>query len=131
MDVRFCERRSNMKIAVSTTDGRTVCGHLGRCTEFLVYEAEGPQITGMERRRTACLCAHDDDGRGTGHKVAPFHDCQAVITQGMGQGMYVALANAGVIPVITVESDPETAVRQFLSGGLSGACQATCSCGGH
>ncbi len=126
-----------MKIAVSTTDGKTVCGHLGRCSQFLVYEAEGFEIVkkrllktagmGDGRLEGACLEA----GACPGHDVDRFHDCQAVITQGMGQGMYDGLVQAGIIPVLTSETDPEVAVRQFLCGGMTGAYQGNASCGGH
>jgi predicted Fe-Mo cluster-binding NifX family protein len=112
-----------MKIAISTSDGKTICGHLSKCSQFIVYEASGFEIMNKRLIRTAGACVN--------HDVGSFHDCQAVITQGMGQGMYDGLVNAGVIPVLTSETDPEVAVLQFLSGGMTGSYQGNSSCGGH
>jgi predicted Fe-Mo cluster-binding NifX family protein len=112
-----------MKIAVSTSDGKSVCGHLGKCTQFLVYEADGFDILNRHLIRTHGVFAH--------YCSEPLNNCQAVITQGMGQGMYDGLVKAGIIPVLTSETDPETAVQQFLCGGITGAYQGNCSCGGH
>ena len=120
-----------MKIAVSTSDGKTVCGHLSKCSQFIIYEADGFDIIDRCMRRTdnpgACHTASGSRVRST----APFDDCQAVISQGMGQGIYDGLVNRGIIPVLTSETDPEVAVRQFLCGGMTGAYQGNCSCGDH
>ena len=111
-----------MKIAVSTSDGKSVCGQLSKCNLFIVYEADGFDILDRHLIRTRA-CAH--------YRVEPLNDCQAVITQGMGQGMYDGLVRAGIIPVLTSETDPEVAVQQFLCGGITGAHHGNCSCGDH
>jgi len=119
-----------MKIAVSTTDGRTVCGQLGNCTEFLIFESEGGEIVKREHRKMkACYPIWCDSGPS--NKLNPFLDCQAVISLGMGQGLYDGLVSVGIMPVLTSESNPEDAVRRFLSGGIAGARQSGCSCGNH
>jgi len=123
-----------MKIAVSTTDGRTICGHLGKCSQFFIYEADGFEIVNRRLIQTGAACVRNHNSNvacGHRHDVGVFHECQAVITQGMGQGMYDGLVDAGIIPVLTSESDPESAVRQFLCGGMTGAYQGNTSCGGH
>jgi predicted Fe-Mo cluster-binding NifX family protein len=108
-----------MKIAVSTHDGKTICGHLGKCNQFIVFEAD---VFGIKNRIM----------RGVSGSSSLLHDCQAVITQGMGRGIYDGLMSAGIIPVITMESDPESAVRQFLiNGGVPGTYQGNSSCGDH
>jgi predicted Fe-Mo cluster-binding NifX family protein len=96
-----------MRIAVSTFDGRTVCGELGKCNRFMIFDADNHGIL----------------RRGLRFFPGParqnlLQDCQAVITQGMGRGMYEGLITAGIIPVLTLEEDPEAAVRQFLSEGF-------------
>jgi predicted Fe-Mo cluster-binding NifX family protein len=118
-----------MNIAVSTTDGKTICGHLGKCRDFIIYEIDGGEIKGKRLISSGGACpGHGDEGS---HNIGPFHGCQAVITQGMGQGMLDGLAQAGIQPVITGQSDPDTAVMDFLRGELSGTTKSSCSCGEH
>lgn len=118
-----------MNIAVSTTDGKTICGHLGKCRSFIIFETDGKEILG--RRTTGSEGSCPSHGTGGGHNVSPFAGCHAVITQGMGQGMLDSLAQSGIQPVITSESDPDTAVMKFLKGELSGTTSSSCTCGDH
>ena len=116
-----------MNIAVSTLDGKTICGHLGKCKDFIIYETDGKVITGKRLLSSGGACP----GHGGGHNISPFDGCHAVITQGMGQGMLNGLVQAGIQPVITDQADPDKAVMNFLKGELSGTTKSTCECGGH
>jgi len=122
-----------MNIAVSTIDGTTICGHLGKCKDFIIYETDGKSIMGKRLLSTggACPGHGDDHGSPHTHNVSPFDGCHAVITQGMGQGMFNGLVQAGIRPVITEQTDPDSAVMKFLGGELSGPAKATCECGSH
>lgn len=117
-----------MNIAVSSTDGKTICGHLGKCRSFIIYETDGKEIINKYLKNTAGACPSHGGG---GHNVSPFDGCHAVITQGMGQGMLNGLVQAGIQPVITDQTDPDTAIISFLKGRLSGTTKSTCSCGEH
>ena len=117
-----------VNIAVSTTDGKTICGHLGKCKDFIIYETDGKNVLGKRLISSGGACPGHGGG---GHNISPFDGCQAVITQGMGQGMLNGLVQAGIKPVITDQSDPDTAVTNFLNGGLSGTAKSTCECGEH
>lgn len=123
-----------MRIAVSTRDGASICGHLGKCKKFLVYETDGGTVVDRKMISVGGMCpGHGRHGHeeGHAHNVSPFDGCDAVITQGMGQGMLNALAGSGIRPVITSLSDPDEAVRLFLAGGLSSAASSSCGCGNH
>lgn len=132
-----------MRIAVSTTDGKTICGHLGKCRSFIIYETDAGSITDRKMINLGGLCpGHNpshghaeghghDHGHSHSHNVDPFEGCGAVITQGMGQGMLNALADAGIKPVITSLADPEAAVMKFINGELSATAQSSCGCGSH
>ena len=122
-----------MNIAVSTIDGKTICGHLGKCKDFIIYKTDGNEITGKSMISTGGACpGHGaDHGAPHTHNVSPFDGCRAVITQGMGQGMLNGLMQAGIQPVITDQSDPDTVVLKFLRGELSGTTKSSCSCGNH
>jgi len=121
-----------MKIAVSTADGKTICGHLGKCRSFIIFETDGVEIKGRALLNTGGACpGHGKEDHPHTHNISPFEGCRAVITQGMGGGMLQGLKAAGIKPVITELSDPETAVRQFLGGGISESAGASCVCGSH
>jgi len=126
-------REGNMNIAVSSIDGKTICGHLGKCKDFIIYKTDGKEIQSKSFISTggACPGNGDDHGAAHTHNVSPFDGCRAVITQGMGQGMLNGLLQAGIQPVITDQSDPDTVVLKFLTGELSGTTRSTCECGEH
>jgi len=116
-----------MKIAVSTSDGKTICGHLGKCRSFIMYHMDGGEVMKKEVVQVGGMCpSHGGHGHGGhhghehhhghhhghhAHNTDPFDGCYAVITQGMGQGMLNALSQRGVRPVITELDDPDLAVR--------------------
>ena len=114
-------------------DGKTICGHLGKCRDFIIYKTDGKEITGKSIISTGGACpGHGADHSAPHtHNVSPFDGCHAVITQGMGQGMLNGLMQAGIQPVITDQSDPDTVVLKFLRGELSGTTKSSCSCGSH
>jgi predicted Fe-Mo cluster-binding NifX family protein len=126
------KKGDKMNIAVSTTDGKTICGHLGKCRSFIIFETDGKEIKDRRTISAGGLCpGHGPEAGAQGHNVSPFDGCQAVITQGMGQGMLNSLAAAGIQPVMTNLTDPDAAVMDFLSGRLSGTARSNCSCGEH
>jgi len=134
-----------MKIAISTQDGKTICGHLGKCRSFIIYHLDGNEVMNRELMQVGGMCPstghdhghghHHGHGHSHGHEhahnVSPFDGCHAVITQGMGQGMLNALASQGIRPVITDLSDPDEAVRRFVAGEIGESRQSSCTCGGH
>ncbi len=118
-----------MKIAVSSLDGKTICGQLGSCNQFIIFEADEFGIKDRKLRDSAFL---KDAAMADGaHRDNLLQDCHAVITQGMSRGMYEGLYRAGIIPVITMENEPAAAVRQFVSGCLPSAHKGDCPCGDH
>jgi predicted Fe-Mo cluster-binding NifX family protein len=126
-----------MKIAISTTDGKTICGHLGKCKSFIIYHVDGNEVLKKEAIQVGGACpssggdGHGHAHGGHAHNVSPFDGCYAVITQGMGQGMLNALAQKGIRPVITELSDPDMAVRMLMLGDLKQTHKSSCSCGEH
>jgi predicted Fe-Mo cluster-binding NifX family protein len=125
-----------VKIAAITDDGKTISQHFGRARYFLVVTIEEGKISTRELRDKA---GHHtfapNEGAGPGHAgphgfdpasrgrhaqmLAAIADCQVVLAGGMGQGMYAALEQAGIRPVLTAESRIEEAIRLFLDGNLN------------
>lgn len=145
-------RRSSMKIAVSTADGVSICGHLGRCSKFFVYEVDAGSIVSREIREVTPVHGpgehghhagehshhgsgehvhHHAGGHGHGGVIQALSDTSAIITNGMGGHFATALQAAGIDPVITSESNPDVAVKAYLDGTL-GPTGGGCGCGcGH
>lgn len=125
-----------MRIAVSTADGVSVCGHLGHVSKFLVYEVDdNNKIVSKELREVTPVHSgshgdhhHHHGGDHHGGLVGSVSDCKAVITNGAGGGMVAALSHAGIDPVITSETDPDVAVMAYIRGTITraGGCA---SCG--
>jgi predicted Fe-Mo cluster-binding NifX family protein len=124
-----------MKIAISTYDDRTVGGHLGRASRFFIYTVDQNQPASRELRLVQPIHAPEGSGLPNGsHEamVLALSDCAAVLTGGIGPGMVRALNAAGITAVVTDESDPEAAVRDFLAGQLIPAqAVGSCGCGCH
>ncbi len=124
-----------MKIAAITDDGQAISQHFGRARYYLVVRVEDGKIVGQELRDKA---GHHtfapNEGAGPSHAgphgfdpasrgrhaqmLAAIVDCQVLLAGGMGQGMYAALEQAGIRPILTAESRIEEAIRHYLDGTL-------------
>jgi len=106
-----------MKVAVASADFVKVTGHAGRARKWLVYDVGEDGAIG---RPTRVELAHDDvfhyaeDGR-----PHPLDGIDAVIAQSAGEGFLKNMERRGVRPVLTAETDPDKAVRDFLADTLS------------
>lgn len=133
-----------MKIAAITDDGKTISAHFGRARQFVVFTVEDGKIVDQELRTKAghdefAAEEHDqghghehhhgwDDprGHGFGHSAGRRHqsmleaitDCQVLLARGMGQGAYLALQEANIIPITTEIKLIDDAVRAYLAGEL-------------
>lgn len=105
-----------MKIAVSSQNQTQVTGHLGRCQKFWIYEVENHTIQGKEPLQiTKDLSFHESSPKDP----HPLDTVQVLISGGMGQGLARRLASKGIQPLITTETDPDTAVMAYLAGTLA------------
>ena len=115
-----------MKIAVTSQNFRTITGHAGKTTHFLVFEyTEGGPAREVERLDLPReMMMHEFRG-----EVAhPLQKVDALITGGAGDGFVRRLAAWGVHVAVTAETDPVTAVTAFARGQLTPAAPGT---GGH
>jgi predicted Fe-Mo cluster-binding NifX family protein len=103
-----------MQIAVSSQNFRQVTGHAGHARRFLVFKVdEGKAIQLVDRLDLPKeLAIHGFDDR----QAHPLYDVDVLITGGAGEGFKRRLAMRGVQVVATAETDPEVAVRDFLTG---------------
>lgn len=105
-----------MRIAVSSQNFRSVTGHAGRARRFLVYTTDEAQGISLVDKLDLPkeLAIHDLDHR----QPHPLYDMDVLITGGAGEGFKRRLAMQGVRVVATGETDPELAVKSFLTGTL-------------
>lgn len=127
-----------MKIAVASDDGKTICGHLGRCAHFIVFEVEGENIKSKGTRdniftsHTSESCGHDHSPGESTHShqglVDALTDCKVVISKGMGGRIVDDLTSARITPIITAEDNAETAVQAYIKGSLKHFPGDACGC---
>lgn len=105
-----------MLIAVSSQNRRTITGHAGKCRRFLVYQVEDNQVTG--RQLLELPLEQTFHGR-QGHGPHLLDGVNALISGGMGSGLYARLRQRGIDGLVTDETDPDRAVAAYLEGRLA------------
>lgn len=117
-----------MRIAVASEDFRTVSGHAGHATRFMVYEA----ATGREPMEVARLELSDaqtlHDFGGGPH---PLDGIAVLIAAGAGQCLVERMQARGVTIVIVRGFAADTAVAAYVMGVI-GPLTGPLACGcGH
>lgn len=115
-----------MKIAVSSTDGKTVDQHFGHAQRFLIYEWDGYNVTLKEERDVEQFCRHDIpnnhlyDGNRMQKIFAVIEDCDALITEMIGpvpkkelekKGMHIELVYAPINDAILEMVNQKSTVK--------------------
>jgi predicted Fe-Mo cluster-binding NifX family protein len=104
-----------MRIAVTSQNHQAVTGHAGRCRKFLIFEVDGGYI----QRRTPLELEESQTFHGDHQLPPPLEGIHALITGGMGEGLFNRLTTLGITPCITSETYPEAAVLAFAAGKLA------------
>ena len=126
-----------MKIAVATSDGKSVSQHFGRSAGFVVFDVEGKNIVSQEFRinqatphaQGLCNGEHEHGAHNHAGIVALLLDCEVMLCGGMGARAAEALSAQGVKPMVLPVAGPvEDALAQYLSGQATGAAAAFCAC---
>ena len=125
----------NMKIAVVTDDGITICQHFGRALYYTVVTVENGKIVGKEQRNKAGhhMTGMQHESQAThGEKhgfdanaqishagmMANITDCQLLIAGGMGWGAQVSLKQNGIESLITDVNNIDEAIQLYIQGKL-------------
>lgn len=104
-----------MKIAVSSQNQTHVTAHLGHCQKFWIYEVEDTTIQGKQLLQLTKDQSFHESSPQDPH---PLDTVQVVISGSMGRGLARRLESKGVQPILTPETDPDTAVTAYLAGSL-------------
>jgi predicted Fe-Mo cluster-binding NifX family protein len=102
-----------MKIAVTSQNFRTVTAHAGKTRRFLIYELVPPGAPQEVERLDLPQELSFHEFRGTHH---PVDGVTALITGGAGDGFRARLAQRCIEVVVTGETDPVQAVRDYIAG---------------
>jgi predicted Fe-Mo cluster-binding NifX family protein len=127
-----------MLIAVASQNFRTVTGHAGKTRRFLVFDAAPggvPQeVDRLDLPKEQSIHEFDEQG------PHPLDAVNAVIAGSAGPGFITRMAARGVSAVTTAETDPVTAIQNYLAGCLAPAAPhddeaeeeggCNCNCGG-
>jgi len=107
-----------IRIAVASRNGNSVAGHIGKCADWIVFETniEGSDVNETERVSLPkhLLFHHYKDD-----VPHPLADCSAVIGASAGESFTSKMAKRGIEVVLTAESDPATAVADYLQNTLT------------
>ena len=126
----------NMKIAVITSDGKTISKHFGMAPYYVIVTVENGKIVKKEQREKA---GHHNMGDHTHPTHAPgekhgqdaeshskhmtmadsMSDSKLLIAGGMGWGAYDSLNRMGIKTIITDVDDIEEAVKLYVEGKLT------------
>lgn len=106
-----------MKIAIASSDGKTLAQHFGRCKGFVVFEVENGEVVTREYRDNV-FSEHQgahDGGEGNCAPTDLLRDCDVVVASGMGPRAYRRLKEQGKKVIIAAEDDVESIVSKILS----------------
>jgi predicted Fe-Mo cluster-binding NifX family protein len=104
-----------MQIAVTSQNRKTISEHAGKCRKFWIYDLEKGVVTG---KRLVEVSMEQSLHASSGLLAEPLAEINILITGGMGPGLHERLMQSGILPVITMEEDPDAAVTAMLSNRL-------------
>ncbi len=105
-----------MKIAVSSQNQTAVTAHLGHCQKFWIYDVNNATIQNKELLQLSKNQSFHESSPKDPH---PLDVVQILISGSMGHGLARRLESKGIQPIITSETDPDTAVTAYLTGSLA------------
>ena len=109
-----------MKIAITSQNQRTVSGHAGKTTRFVVFEIDNNVITDkslieLEKENVLHEYFHANPSRSDVH---PVLEMDVVITGSMGPGFPIKMKAHGIEAIMTDEKDIDVVVKSYLDGNL-------------
>lgn len=103
-----------MKIAVTSANGKTICGHAGKCPGFLIYEICKNQTIHQKRIQLSKeQTLRNFSGPLSELVDHPLSGINAFITQGLGEGLRERLEIDGIKVIETNDLDPLLAVNRI------------------
>lgn len=114
-----------MDIAVASRDGRTVAGHIGKCADWIVFKVSVPQredaMPAVREKERVSLPKELVFHHYRDDKPHPLKRCAAVIGTSAGESFVSKMHRRGIEVVLTAESDPATAVADYVRRNVTPA----------
>ncbi|MGB2902623.1 MAG: NifB/NifX family molybdenum-iron cluster-binding protein [Candidatus Dechloromonas phosphoritropha] len=104
-----------MQIAVTSQNRKTITEHAGQCRKFWIYDVEQGVVVG---KRLIELSKEQSFHASHHELTAPLAGINVLITASMGSGLHQRLTQSGILPFVTQENDPDTAVSALLANKL-------------
>lgn len=104
-----------MQIAVTSQNRKTITEHAGKCRKFWIYDLE----EGAVIAKRLVELSMEQTFHASHHQLAePLAAINVLICGSMGPGLHHRLMQRGILPVVTIEQDPDAAVAAFLGNSL-------------
>lgn len=110
-----------MKIALSFQNGKTISGHAGHCTQFIIYTTDNGTIISNK------LIELEEDS--TFHNVLhnlmlpfmdhPLFNVDVIISGSLGARFIEKMQLKGIEAIRTSETSAEEAVKKYINGELA------------
>ena len=104
-----------MRIAVTSQNRKTITGHAGKCRKFWIYEIDDKAIL---KKSLLELALEQSLHESHGAAPHPLDGIKVLICGGAGQGLIRRLDSMGIQGLVTPETEPDSAVADFLNGTL-------------
>ena len=101
-----------MQIAVTSQNRKTITEHAGKCRKFWIYDIDKGVVVG---KRLVEVSMEQTLHASHQQLAEPLAGINVVITGSMGPSLYDRLMQSGILPVITMDEDPDAAVAALLS----------------
>jgi len=103
-----------MKIAVTSANGKTICGHAGKCPGYLIYELNKDQTIRQKHiKLSSSEVLKNVMGQLSSHPEHPLFGINAFITQSLGEGLEERLKQDHIFVLLTNETDPLNVVNSL------------------
>jgi len=110
-----------MKIALTSQNQRTLSGHAGKTTRFVVFEVNNNEIVSkslIELEKDNVLHEHFHGNPAAGY-VHPVLEMDVIITGSMGPGFPIKMKANGIEAVMTDEKEIDSVISKYLNGTLN------------
>lgn len=110
-----------IRFAVACRDGKSVAGHIGKCADWILFSADFASLGGIEVTETGriTLSKHFVFHHYRDDLPHPLEDCRVVLGASAGDSFITKMRRRGFIVALTAESDPATAVADYLHQTLA------------
>ncbi len=115
-----------LRVAIATSDGKTMNAHFGSAKRFMIYEVAPQRIRLLEAAAFEEVSDESGDHREDGQdriatKIAALRGCQLLFVLAIGGPVAAKVIKAGIHPIKLAEPESNDAVTRRVQAMLNGA----------